>query len=269
MNDCTPEALGWRERDCRRGRGPQAGGTNDGPATQQGSGGSDCTSPVRHVHEGWDRMCGSRSSSAHRESTRKPRLCLSTEWGHTTLCLEGPYWKLCSTMPGGSAALPFVRSFYGQPSRYMWEDEFGEVHHIDQGEGGEQGDALMSLFFSLGQHAALEAARARLLPEKGSSRSWTTFTLSPLLVGSVSCTTSCKKSCIGMPASASTQGRLRFGMPLVTCHLLAIFWGGSHKLQTQRQGCGRDLECPQKNRGSTFWALHDVQAFLRRVTGRT
>ena len=53
-------------------------------------------------------------------------------------------------MPGGSEALPFVRSFYGQPSSYVWEDEFGEIHHIDQGEGG----------------AALEAVRARLLPEE-------------------------------------------------------------------------------------------------------
>ena len=67
-------------------------------------------------------------------------------------------------MPGGSEALPFVRSFYGQPSRYVWEDELGEVHHINQGEGGEQGDALMPLLFFLGQHAALEAVKARLLP---------------------------------------------------------------------------------------------------------
>ena len=65
-------------------------------------------------------------------------------------------------MPGGSAALPFVRLFYGQPSRYLWEDEDGDVHHIYQGEGGEQGDALMPLLFSLGQHAALEAVRRRL-----------------------------------------------------------------------------------------------------------
>ena len=67
-------------------------------------------------------------------------------------------------MPGGSQALPFVRSFSGQTSRYVWKDEFGEVHHIDQGEGEEQGDALVPLWFSLGQHAALEAVRARLLP---------------------------------------------------------------------------------------------------------
>ena len=31
-------------------------------------------------------------------------------------------------MPGGSETLPFVRSFCGQPSRYVWGDEFGVVH---------------------------------------------------------------------------------------------------------------------------------------------
>ena len=66
------------------------------------------------------------------------------------------------SMPGGSAVLPFVRLFYGQPSRYLWEDEDGAIHHIHQGEGGEQGDPLMPLLFSLGQHAALEAVRRRL-----------------------------------------------------------------------------------------------------------
>ena len=51
-------------------------------------------------------------------------------------------------VPGGSVALPFVRFFYGQPSRYLWEDQFGVVHNIDQGEGGEQGDGLMPLLSS-------------------------------------------------------------------------------------------------------------------------
>ena len=41
------------------------------------------------------------------------------------------------SMPGGSAVLPFVRLFYGQPSRYLWEDEDEAIHHIHQGEGGE------------------------------------------------------------------------------------------------------------------------------------
>ena len=51
---------------------------------------------------------------------------------------------------GGSSALPFVRLFYGTPSEYLWEDGTGTVHTIPQGEGGEQGDALKPLLFSVG-----------------------------------------------------------------------------------------------------------------------
>ena len=63
----------------------------------------------------------------------------------------------------GSQILPFMRMFYGDHSTYLWEDEVGTVHHIDQGEGGEQGDVLMPLLFSLGQHAALQAVQDQLL----------------------------------------------------------------------------------------------------------
>ena len=53
---------------------------------------------------------------------------------------------------GGASPLPFVRQFYGSPSTYWWDDDDGLTHEIAQGQGGEQGDALMSLFFSLGLH---------------------------------------------------------------------------------------------------------------------
>ena len=59
-------------------------------------------------------------------------------------------------------ALPFVRLFYGQPSTYLWEDNDNIVHSIPQGEGGGQGDPLMPLLFSLGQHRALQAVAAQL-----------------------------------------------------------------------------------------------------------
>ena len=65
-------------------------------------------------------------------------------------------------MPAGVAVSPFVRLFCSTPSECRWEDDGGEVHSIHQGEGGEQGDALMPLLFSLGQHAALEAISRRL-----------------------------------------------------------------------------------------------------------
>ena len=41
-------------------------------------------------------------------------------------------------------------------------DELGETQQIPQGEGGEQGDPLMPMLFSLGQHPALEAVQSRL-----------------------------------------------------------------------------------------------------------
>ena len=62
----------------------------------------------------------------------------------------------------GDQILPFVRCFYGSPSTCLWEDETGNVQDIPQGEGGEQGDPLMPLLFSLGLHGALNAVKARL-----------------------------------------------------------------------------------------------------------
>ena len=58
---------------------------------------------------------------------------------------------------GGSEVLPFVPMFYGTPSENLSEDDDGEVHKIAQGEGGEQGDPMMPLLYSLGQHRVLEA----------------------------------------------------------------------------------------------------------------
>ena len=49
---------------------------------------------------------------------------------------------------GGGAVLPFARLFYGRPSQYFWEDATGTTHIVRQGEGGEQGDPLMSLLYS-------------------------------------------------------------------------------------------------------------------------
>ena len=65
---------------------------------------------------------------------------------------------------GGRQALPFVRLFHSEQSAYLWEDDAGTVHTIHQGEGGEQGDPLTPLLFSLGQHASLEALQRRMRP---------------------------------------------------------------------------------------------------------
>ena len=65
-------------------------------------------------------------------------------------------------MVDGDKLIPFIRQFYSTPSKFFWEDEVGDVHHIHQGEGGEQRDPLMLLLFSLGQHRALVAVQAQL-----------------------------------------------------------------------------------------------------------
>ena len=54
----------------------------------------------------------------------------------------------------------------GSPSSYLWEDFEGVVHEVLQGEGGEQGDALMPALFSLGQHDALVAIQGLALDER-------------------------------------------------------------------------------------------------------
>ena len=64
-------------------------------------------------------------------------------------------------MVDGEKLLPFLRLFDGSPSTFLWEDDTGKVHHVRQGEGGEQGDPLMPLLFSLGMHSALVAVKAK------------------------------------------------------------------------------------------------------------
>ena len=81
---------------------------------------------------------------------------------HSISCPDVPCWKVFILSLAGQKRLPFVRMFYGQPSRYLWEDNSGTVHTIHQGEGGEQGDVFMPLLFSLGQHGALAAVQRQL-----------------------------------------------------------------------------------------------------------
>ena len=65
-------------------------------------------------------------------------------------------------LPAAQAMLPFVLMFYGSPSTYTWFDDDGVPFEVNQSEGGEQGDPLMPALYALGQHDALQAARAEL-----------------------------------------------------------------------------------------------------------
>ena len=68
-------------------------------------------------------------------------------------------------IPGLRGLLPFVRSTYGQPC-YKWTDAKGVRHDIHQHEGGEQGDPLMPLLFSLAVRNALVEVRDGMLPDE-------------------------------------------------------------------------------------------------------
>ena len=60
------------------------------------------------------------------------------------------------TMEGGDQVLlPFVRLFDGDPSTFLWQESTAFFKE-------KQGDPLMPMLFSLGQHAALMAVAARL-----------------------------------------------------------------------------------------------------------
>ena len=67
-------------------------------------------------------------------------------------------------VPRARAFLPFVRLSYAQPSTYSWFNEEGERKMVTQAEGGEQGDPLMSLLFSIGIQGALEQVVKLLEP---------------------------------------------------------------------------------------------------------
>ena len=79
-------------------------------------------------------------------------------------------------VPSLRSMLPFVRKTYARVSTYWRSDEDGVSHRIGQHEGGEQGDPLMLLLFSLVVHNALAEVKDRCSMANFCSHSWTTCT---------------------------------------------------------------------------------------------
>ena len=79
-----------------------------------------------------------------------------------------------------AAVVLFTRLCFGQRSEYLWENDFGEIHTISQEEGGEQGDAMMSLLYS---RALEDVARYLLRGEHLFAFLDDTFVVSPLSPG--------------------------------------------------------------------------------------
>ena len=63
------------------------------------------------------------------------------------------------------ALIPFGKQWYATPSQFRWYDQTSTPHTIVQGDGGEQGDALMpAALYCLATHAALVEIQNRLPP---------------------------------------------------------------------------------------------------------
>ena len=98
----------------------------------------------------------------------------------------------------------------------------------DRGEGGEQGDALMPLFFALGQHSALEAIQEEL--HEGEQHSMMTPQVLPN--ESVRCTYSSSRNiCTVIPAFGSMAGKRKCGIRQESDQVHAMFWSVSHGRQ--------------------------------------
>ena len=50
--------------------------------------------------------------------------------------------------------------------RYMWQDEADFVQDVPRGEGGEQGDALISAWLSLDKRSDLEDVQGQLIEDE-------------------------------------------------------------------------------------------------------
>ena len=71
--------------------------------------------------------------------------------------------SVCVDVLGLRGLLPFVRNSCAAPSCYHGEDQDGVRKQVWQHEGGEQGDLLMPLLFSLAVHDALSEVKDQML----------------------------------------------------------------------------------------------------------
>ena len=153
-----------------------------------------------------------------------------------------------------------MRLSYSEPSAYIWEDEDGAVHKVHQGEGVEQGDALMPLLFSVGQHAALEATQRSPRQDERLFAFLDDIYLAPSQRGSVTCIIWWSVSCGFTQRSESILAKPTCGTDRDVClpHVMSCRGGQFFKIPRRR--CGRGHLSRRKTRASKFW---DVRWVMR------
>ena len=157
-----------------------------------------------HFAEWWPKP--SRSNLARRSKQRVPRSSShcprGQEWiAWVTLCERSQTWTqtplssrlmvwgptimsskvLVGEAVGGSWAPSSVchsrvQSIPNQAVMCVWRGEVGRRHEVQQHEGGEQGDPLMPLLFSLATHNALKKRSGRCWMARNCSPFWTMCT---------------------------------------------------------------------------------------------
>ena len=159
-------------------------------------------------------------------------------------------------MEDGAELLPFVSSFHGRPSTCLWEDELGVVHDIQQGEGGEQGDASMPMLFSLGQIVRWWPLRSSCKRTRSCLRSLTTSMSSATLTRWGTFTSCCRGSCGSMHASLCTWARHKCGTEQVNALQLVRRCNVQPCKSIPRPECGKVMFPGQGlSKVSRFWAL--------------
>ena len=75
-------------------------------------------------------------------------------------------WRPLHINPALTPLLPFVRTFYGKDSTYVWYDDEGAPTRSFRARGASKGTTLMPVLYALGQYAALTQVDASLHEEE-------------------------------------------------------------------------------------------------------
>ena len=150
-----------------------------------------------------------------------------------------------------------MRQFYTEPSQYFWTDDYGVTHCVQQGEGGEQGDALMPMLYSLGQHGALESIQDSLFDDEHffAYLDGLYVVCSPQRVAPIF-----KIIAQALEEHARIQvhlGKTQVWNLEVIIHQDATFYKPLLSERTRMPECGEAKDL-QRNRGSEFWASQSV-----------
>ena len=119
--------------------------------------------------------------------------------------------------------------------------------------GGEQGDALMPLLFSFGQHSSQKLSEPSWEMANICSLSWMTSTQPRCQIMSALCMLVWVMSWGRERTSTSMEARRKCGIKLACDLPSAMTWNALLERTTPGHVCGAGLMCPLSNKASRFW----------------